>query len=170
MQYKHHKDLWHSKINHHKRTLKMPCVLYRRLWGDLIEVFKITHKKCDKSVFAGILKVHNESKWITGGHSLNSKQYPRLNVCGNFFSLRINTKHFWIPTRQSLLPMRHYYQLWQMPDILKANISWLVLSQYKPNRWGVKALIAYYQKHFKYVTNMDIILQSIRYVHRLFVL
>ena len=86
-----------KNLQYHQRlsALKMPCMLYRRLRGDLIEVFKITHDKYEKSVSVGILKMHNKaSTRITQGHNLKLfKQYSRLNIQKNYFSLRITA--FW---------------------------------------------------------------------------
>jgi len=90
-----------KNLQYHERlsALKLPCLLYRRLRGDLIEVFKITHEKYDKSVSAGILTMQNETTRKTRGHNLKLyKQYSRLNVRKNFFSLRITTFWNYLPT------------------------------------------------------------------------
>ena len=69
------------------RQLKLPSLLYRRLRGDLIQVYKYTYDHYDT---ASLFRIDEESK--TRGHTLNIiKENCREDVRKRFFSLRINS-------------------------------------------------------------------------------
>ena len=70
--------------------LQLPCLAYRRLRGDLIEVYKITTDVYDRKVTGGLLKQCNNENRRTRGHNKKlSICYSRLNLRRNFFSNRI---------------------------------------------------------------------------------
>ena len=49
---------------------KLPCLTYRRLKGDMIEVYKLTNGKYDPEVTEGIFKKHQTGERMqTRGHS-----------------------------------------------------------------------------------------------------
>ena len=70
--------------------LQLPCLAYRRLRGDLIEVYKITTEVYDCKVSGGILKQCSKEDRRTRGHDKKlSICYSRLNIRRNFFSNRV---------------------------------------------------------------------------------
>ena len=71
-------------------ALDMPTLVYRRLRGDMIEVFKILSDKCgyDSEVTEGFLKLSNNT--TTRGHSLKlDHRRARLDIRKNCFSYRV---------------------------------------------------------------------------------
>ena len=74
------------------RILKLPSLRHRRLRGDMIQVYKLTHGGYDSAVSEGLL-VPNINK-ITRGHSLSLlKRRSRLNLRKYSFSERV--VNFW---------------------------------------------------------------------------
>ena len=66
----------------------IPTLKYRRLSGDMIEVYKILHGVYDEQVTAELLNVTDQAR--THGHSLKlSKDRSRLEICNNFFTSRV---------------------------------------------------------------------------------
>lgn len=69
------------------RTLKLPSLYYRRLRGDMIQVYKITSGR-DRLDKDKILPPHREAR--TRGHSKKlAKRYSRLNVRKHSFAMRV---------------------------------------------------------------------------------
>ena len=65
----------------------IPTLKYRRLSGDIIEVYKILHGVYDGEVTAELLNVTDQAR--THGHPLKlSKDRSRLEICNNFFTSR----------------------------------------------------------------------------------
>ncbi len=74
------------------KALKLPTLAYRRLRGDMVETFKITHNKYDRNVCDGILKMYkdDDSLRTNRGHSMKLyKQKSNKGVRQSFFSLRV---------------------------------------------------------------------------------
>ena len=74
------------------RMLNLPTLAYRRIRGDMIEAFKITHDIYDSSVSGGILKLYKDDDTLrtNRGHNLKLyKQKANKRSRQNFFSLRI---------------------------------------------------------------------------------
>ena len=70
------------------RELKLPTLAYRRLRGDLIEVFKIMSGKCDSVVCEGLI-VRREGE-RSSGHPLKIfKERPRQDMRKNGFPHRV---------------------------------------------------------------------------------
>ena len=68
--------------------LKLPTLCYRRLRGDMIEVFKILTYKYDSSVCAGLL---HYSETGTRGHSYKlAKPRANTNIKKYYFTHRVN--------------------------------------------------------------------------------
>ena len=86
-----------SKLSYEERLqrLRLPTLSYRRYRGDMIEVFKITHRLYDGYVTAGFLQEQKDSK--TRGHKYSlSKKHSNLNMWKFSFTnspiLRIQTR------------------------------------------------------------------------------
>ena len=76
------------------KLFKLPTLAYRRLRGDMIEVYKIIHKIYDHESIPNLLR-NNEISQRTGtrGHSLKIfTQRAKLNLRKNAFPIR-NTNH-----------------------------------------------------------------------------
>ena len=70
------------------RKLKLPTLKYRRLRGDLIEIFKILTKKYDPDACQNLIRLRKNS--VTRGHSLKIfKKGARLDIRKNSFPHRI---------------------------------------------------------------------------------
>ena len=70
------------------RKLKLPTSKYRRLRGDLIEIFKILTKKYDPDACQNLIRLRKSS--VTRGHSLEIfKKGARLDIRKNSFPHRI---------------------------------------------------------------------------------
>ena len=81
--------LRHLSYSDHLRTLKLPTLRFRRLRGDMIEVYKFLHGmyNADHSVFLQIAEYSN-----TRGHSVSlklEKKYVRTAMQARVFSNRI---------------------------------------------------------------------------------
>ena len=70
------------------RKLKLPTLKYRRLRGDMIEVYKILHGIYDKRVTAELFNVSDQTR--TRGHSFKLEKHRcRLEIRKNFFTSRV---------------------------------------------------------------------------------
>ena len=70
------------------RKLKLPTLNYRRLRGDMIEVYKILHGIYDKRVTAELFNVSDQAR--TRGHSFKLEKHRcRLEIRKNFFTSRV---------------------------------------------------------------------------------
>ena len=74
------------------KKLKLPCLKYRRIRGDLIEVYKIITGSYDEHILKNILKTKEDSgvRHSRRGHNfmLRTQTY-KTKYRKNFFSLRI---------------------------------------------------------------------------------
>ena len=70
------------------RKLKMPTLKYRRIRGDMIEVFKILRGIYDQEVTSNILKLENTTRTRGNDYKLK-KMYCRKNIRKFSFSCRI---------------------------------------------------------------------------------
>ena len=73
------------------RKLKLPTLLYRRMRGDMIEVYKILSEKYDPEV-SNFLPLHKELRPVhsTRGNSKRLfKRRTRHNICRHSFSHRV---------------------------------------------------------------------------------
>ena len=87
-----------EKYGLHKLTkkLKMPTLQYRRLWGDMNEVFKIINGIYDHNVVTGFFELNDVEH--TRGHNKKLKKLScKINIRKNYFSNRVidvwNTIH-----------------------------------------------------------------------------
>ena len=73
------------------RKLKLPTLVYRRLRGDMVEVFKILNGHYDREASNGILCMNaDENPRDTRGHTRKLyKRRARLNIRQKFFSYRV---------------------------------------------------------------------------------
>ena len=74
------------------KKLKLPCLKYRRIRGDLIEVYKIITGSYDKHILKNILKTKEDSgvRHSRRGQDFMLKtQTYKTKYRKNFFSLRI---------------------------------------------------------------------------------
>ena len=70
------------------RELKLPTLAYRRLRGDLIEVFKIMSGKCDSVVCEGLIVKREGER--SSGHPLKIfKERPKHDMRKNGFPHRV---------------------------------------------------------------------------------
>ena len=90
------------------KLLKLPTLAYRRLRGDMIEVYKIIHNIYDHESVPNLLK-NNEISQRTGnrGHSLKLfTQRAKLNLRKNVFPIRMtepwNSLPYTVVTAKSL--------------------------------------------------------------------
>ena len=74
-------------------TLKLPTLVYRRMRGDMIEVFKILTSKYDPVVSSDLLPLHSDAvnRNRTRGHPLKLKNRTfRIDICKYSFSRRVS--------------------------------------------------------------------------------
>ena len=72
------------------KALKLPSLEYRRLRGDLIEVFKTVHHINDPSTTSSLFKMYNNVCNITRGHDFKlGKCCPANKKHANFFTNRV---------------------------------------------------------------------------------
>jgi hypothetical protein len=72
------------------RFLRLPSLEYRRVRGDLIEVFKIVHNFYDPLTTKSLLKLNN--KGVTRGHNFKlTKSFTNTHQFKFFFTNRIIT-------------------------------------------------------------------------------
>ncbi len=88
------------------RCLKLPTLVYRRLRGDMIEVYKLLTGKYDNEL-PPLLELQGEGS-ITRGHKLKlKKQMARTNIRSQFFTLRVvnhwNSLPDWVVDSPSLI-------------------------------------------------------------------
>ena len=70
------------------QKLKLPTLKYRRLRGDMIEVYKILHGVYDERVTSELFNIKDQAR--TRGHSLRlTKHRCRLDMRKNFFTSRV---------------------------------------------------------------------------------
>ena len=76
------------------KQLKLPCLKYRRIRGDLIEVYNIITGSYDEHLLKKIVKTKEDSgvRHSRRDHNLKTQTY-KTNYRKNFFSLRIT--HIW---------------------------------------------------------------------------
>jgi len=73
------------------QLLKLPSLEFRRLRGDLIEVFKIIHEIYDPVTTTSLLTAHQNIKGTRKNNNLNlSKSGTKRNKSKMFFTNRIN--------------------------------------------------------------------------------
>ena len=72
------------------RKLELPSLRYRRLRGDMIEVYKILNGVYDSRVTSGMLSVSGQSR--TRGHTQKLNKYrSRIDIRKYFFTSRVVT-------------------------------------------------------------------------------
>jgi hypothetical protein len=105
------------------KELKLPTLAYRRMRGDMIEVFKICHRINDKDV-CNILKMRkDEVERINRGHSSTLfHQYAKRNLRKHSFTLRVvwtwNSLPEEVVNAPSLNTFKNWLdKLWQHQDI-----------------------------------------------------
>ena len=85
-------NLKHLSYVERLKKLKLPCLKYRRIRGDLIEVYKIITGSYDEHILKNILKTKEDSgvRHSRRGHNfmLRTQTY-KTKYRKNFFSLRI---------------------------------------------------------------------------------
>ena len=85
-------NLKHLSYVERLKKLKLPCLKYRRIRGDLIEVYKIITGSYDEHILKNILKTKEDSgvRHSRRGHNFMLKtQTYKTKYRKNFFSLRI---------------------------------------------------------------------------------
>ena len=127
------------------KLLKLPTLAYRRLRGDMIEVYKIIHNIYDHESVPHLLK-NNEISQRTGnrGHSLKLfTQRAKLNLRKNVFPIRITEPWNSLPdtvvTAKSLNSFKtRLDKFWYNQDILYDFEAPLRITN---NRTGTRDLI-----------------------------
>ena len=70
------------------QKLKLPTLKYRRLRGDMIEVYKILHGVYDERVTSELFNIKDQARTL--GHSLRlTKHRCWLDMRKNFFTSRV---------------------------------------------------------------------------------
>ena len=113
------------------KKLKLPTLSYRRLRGDLIEVYKITNKIYDSNVHP-ILKYWNDMAPRTGTRGHSKKLYPqqaKLEIRKNAFALRV-VKH-WNQLPEEIVSAPSVNSFKNRLDRHLQNTS-IVYEEYKP--------------------------------------
>ena len=107
--------------------LKLPTLVYRRMRGDMVEVYKLLNGMYDKVVTGGLLDLyadHTDRPERMRGHSQKLfKRRARLNVRQKFFSFRVvdtwNDLPQWVIDAPSLKSFeRRIDKFWREQDIL----------------------------------------------------
>ena len=88
------------------RELDLPCLVYRKLWGDMIETYKMFTEKCDNAITPPITKLRDVHNRQTRGHDshLQISKAKKSVIC-NFFRNRI--VNFWNELPGQLLPKQN---------------------------------------------------------------
>ena len=88
------------------KLLKLPSLAYRRLRGDMIEVYKIMHELYDNESAPNLLKWEDVTlRSGNGGHSLKIfTQRAKINLRQNVFPLRV--AELWNSLPNSLIQAR----------------------------------------------------------------
>ena len=68
------------------KSLKIPSLEYRRIRGDLIETFKITHKFYDSRVTGGLFRLSKNNSTRSNGYKLEKKTSFNSNQYKHFFT------------------------------------------------------------------------------------
>ena len=109
------------------QRLKLPTLVYRRLRGDVIEVYKLLNQKYDEAVAKGLLSLHSEhceKPTRNRGHKQKLfKRRARLNLRQKFFSFRVVDVWNSLPTSVIEAPSvlsfeRRLDKCWRKQDLL----------------------------------------------------
>ena len=88
--FKEEQQKWYPKSKSYSdrlETIKLPTLAYRRLRGDMVETYKITHNKYDPDVTPKLEITENN---ITRGHNYKLKKNRQNTRFGqHYFSNRI---------------------------------------------------------------------------------
>ena len=68
--------------------MDLPCLLSRRIRGDLIEVYKILHGKYDEDISKDLLALNNRANTRGNGMKVE-KRNTRLDIRKHFFTIRV---------------------------------------------------------------------------------
>jgi ribonuclease P/MRP protein subunit RPP40 len=91
------------------RRLGLPTLAFRRLRGDMIEVYKMLHNIYDQSVGKEIIRIAEDLR--TRGHSLKlQKPRARKNVRQHFFGLRVINPWNALPDTVVTAPSVHAFE------------------------------------------------------------
>ena len=147
------------------KLLKLPTLAYRRLRGDMIEVYKIIHNIYDHESVPNLLK-NNEISQRTGnrGHSLKLfTQRAKLNLRKNVFPIRITEPWNSLPdtvvTAKSLNSFKtRLDKFWYNQDIVYDFEAPLRITN--NNRTRTRDLILMDNENEELITEEDRILRS----------